>query len=227
MSLSQAGNQLLRLCFLFVGLSIMALGIALSVRADLGTTPISTPPLVGSTIFGLSLGTMTIAWNALLLLAHIAIRRRKFRPVQVLQLPVVMVFGVLIDASMTATSGLSPTAYLAQWFWCALGIVVVGVGVGIQVTARSLMLPGEGFQLAVSQQLFDVYGAQTRFSFGNVKVVIDSLFVGLSAVVSLIALGGLVGVREGTIVAALLVGIVAKYAIAALAPFGRRILGND
>lgn len=212
------GNHILRFAVLIVGLCLMSLGIALSVRAGLGTTPVSTAPLVAAEITGSALGTTTIWFNIVLVILQIAIRRRKFPPLQFLQLPVALMFGLLIDAAMHLTDHLSPVSYLLQWLWCALGILVVGVGVAVQVTAQSIMLPGEGLSLAVSQQLFDRIGAQPKFAFGNVKIIVDTTLVVISALVALVTLGGLVGVREGTVAAALLVGVVAKHVIGVLRP---------
>lgn len=223
----EVGNHLLRIVVLFTGLCLMSFGISLSVRAGLGTTPISTPPLVTAAITGLTFGTTTVLFNSVLLLLQIAIRRRKFHPIQLLQLPAVVVFGVLIDTAMRLTEPVDPSSYLEQWMWCALGIVGVGSGVALQVTARSIMLPGEGFALAISQELFDQRGAKPKYAFGNVKIVVDSSLVLLSAVVSALVLRELVGVREGTVAAALLVGWFAKHVIAALRPAARRILGDD
>ena len=58
---------------LLIGLFIMAFGVSLSVRCDLGTTPISSIPYVLSFQYPLSLGTITIIFNVLLILIQILI----------------------------------------------------------------------------------------------------------------------------------------------------------
>ena len=63
---------------LCLGLTIMAFGVAFSIKAALGTSPISSVPYVTSTISGLSVGTTTIIMNFMFVLIQIAILRKKY-----------------------------------------------------------------------------------------------------------------------------------------------------
>lgn len=56
----------------------MAFGVAFSIKAALGTSPISSVPYVTSTISGLSVGTTTIIMNFMFVLIQIAILRKKY-----------------------------------------------------------------------------------------------------------------------------------------------------
>nr|MDE2518515.1 DUF6198 family protein [Methanocorpusculum sp.] len=107
-----SGKTLLKrsllLCF---GLAVMALGVALSIKADLGTSPISSVPYVVSLISAISVGTATILINAVLLLGEVLIMRRQFHAVQFLQLAVVFLFGWLIDLFLWVLGGLTYTDY--------------------------------------------------------------------------------------------------------------------
>lgn len=51
---------------LVLGLIVMAFGVALSIRADLGTSPISSLPYVVSLFTPLTVGTATIAMHCVL-----------------------------------------------------------------------------------------------------------------------------------------------------------------
>ena len=82
------------------------------------------------------------------------------------------------------------------------GVFLVGVGVALEVVAGVVTLAGEGFVLAVCRV--------TPFPFGNLKVAFDVLLVGVASLLSLLCLHGLYGVREGTLAAALGVGLIAK-----------------
>ena len=77
---------------LIVGLFIMSFGVSLSVKSNLGTTPISCIPNVISFASTLSLGMITIIFNALLILIQILILRKNFPRVQYLQLLVTVIF---------------------------------------------------------------------------------------------------------------------------------------
>lgn len=196
-------KELLRRSLLLcLGLAIMALGVAFSIKADLGTSPISSVPYVVSLMSAMSVGTATIFINAILLMGEILIMRRQFHPVQLLQLLVVILFGWLIDLCLWAMGGLTYADYGQQWLICSAGILILGIGVSFEVTANLIPLPGEGLILSLCTVL--------PLRFGSMKVIVDASLVILAVLLSLAFLAGLYGVREGTIAAALCVGLVAK-----------------
>ena len=88
-----------RLALLCAGLVIMAFGVAFSIKAALGTSPISSVPYVTARISGLSVGTTTIIMNFLFVLIQIAILRRQYEWFQLLQFPAAVLFGVMIDVA--------------------------------------------------------------------------------------------------------------------------------
>ena len=88
-----------RLLFLCLGLITMAFGVAFSIKAGLGTSPISSVPYVTSEISGLSVGTTTIIMNFIFVLIQIAILRRQYDWFQVLQFPAAILFGFTIDVA--------------------------------------------------------------------------------------------------------------------------------
>ncbi len=88
-----------RLLFLCLGLIIMAFGVAFSIKAALGTSPISSVPYVTSKISGLSVGTTTIIMNFIFVLIQIAILNKDYDCFQLLQLPAAVLFGTMIDVA--------------------------------------------------------------------------------------------------------------------------------
>ena len=198
----------------------MALGIAMSTTSDLGTTPVSSLPLVSSLITGLSLGATTILVNVTLLALQVLILRGDFRPVQLLQLICLVWFGPFIDVAVWSLDqlGVGYTAYWQQWTLTLAGIVLVGAGVAFQVHARLLVLPGDGFAQALTFALQRRFGASPRFEFGKVKILADTAQVLISLALALVFLGGFVGVREGTLAAAFGVGWVVTRVMRVLPP---------
>lgn len=191
-----------RLVLLCVGLSIMAFGVAFSIKAQLGTSPISSVPYVTSAISGLSVGTTTIIMNFMFVAIQIAILRKKYDWFQLLQLPAAIVFGVMIDVAEYIISSITLSNYFQQWLICAAGIVLVALGVSVEVAAKFVTTAGEGVVLAICQV--------APIKFGNMKVVFDVTLVCISVVLSLVFLGKLDGVREGTAAAAVFVGLLTK-----------------
>ena len=191
-----------RLLFLCLGLIIMAFGVAFSIKAALGTSPISSVPYVTSEISGLSVGTTTIIMNFMFVLIQIAILNKDYEWFQLLQLPAAVLFGTMIDVAELVLTNLSYTNYFEQWVLCAIGIFLIALGVSMEVMAKIVTTAGEGIVIAICKKL--------PVKFGNMKVAFDVTLVIISIVLGFIFLGGLCGVREGTIAAAVLVGQITK-----------------
>ncbi len=195
-------NKIKRYLIFLVGLFINALGVSLVTKANLGTSPISSIPYVLSLQFPLSLGNFTILFSLLLIFLQILILRKDFKFEHVLQIPVSIAFGYFIDLTMLMFYWVNPSHYLMQVVALFIGCIILGFGVYLEVLADVVMLPGESFVRAVVQKL------QTNF--GTSKIVFDSSMTIISGLLSLLFFHRLNGVREGTIVAALLVGFIAR-----------------
>ena len=191
-----------RYLLLLVGLTIMAFGVAFSIKASLGTSPISSVPYVISLFTPLSVGTATITMHCVFILLQILILRKDYHPIQLMQLPVAFFFGYLTDFGVCAVQRISYHAYWQQWIICLIGILLVAVGVSLEVKAGVVVLAGEGVVLAICK-VFPV-------KFGHMKVGFDVTLVLIACILSIVFTGRLQGVREGTVAAALLVGTLAR-----------------
>ena len=191
-----------RYLLLLAGLAIMAFGVAFSIKASLGTSPISSVPYVVSLFAPLTVGTATIIMHCVFILLQILILRKKYHPIQLMQLPVALFFGYLTDFGVWAVQGITCNHYLQQWLVCLIGIFLVAVGVSLEVKAGVVVLAGEGVVLAICKVL--------PVKFGYMKVGFDVTLVAIACVLSFVFTWRLQGVREGTVAAALLVGLIAK-----------------
>ena len=192
-----------RYLLLLVGLSIMAFGVAFSIKASLGTSPISSVPYVVSLFTPLTVGTATITMHCVFILLQILILRKNYHPIQLMQLPVAFFFGYLTDFGVWAVQGITCNTYWQQWIICLIGILLVAVGVSFEVKAGVVVLAGEGVVLAICKVL-------PKVKFGYMKVGFDVTLVVIACILSIVFTGRLQGVREGTVAAALLVGLIAK-----------------
>ena len=192
-----------RYLLLLAGLSIMAFGVAFSIKASLGTSPISSVPYVVSLFAPLTVGTATIVMHCVFILLQILILRRNYHPIQLMQLPVAVFFGYLTDFGVWAVRGIHCSTYWQQWIVCLIGILLVAAGVSLEVKAGVVVLAGEGVVLAICKVL-------PKIKFGYMKVGFDVTLVVIACVLSLVFTGRLQVVREGTVAAALLVGLIAK-----------------
>ena len=192
-----------RYLLLLAGLSIMAFGVAFSIKASLGTSPISSVPYVVSLFAPLTVGTATIVMHCVFILLQILILRKKYHPIQLMQLPVAVFFGYLTDFGVWAVRGIHCSTYWQQWIVCLIGILLVAAGVSLEVKAGVVVLAGEGVVLAICKVL-------PKIKFGYMKVGFDVTLVVIACILSFTFTGHLQGVREGTAAAALLVGLIAK-----------------
>ncbi len=191
-----------------VGLFINALGVSLITLADLGTSPISSIPYVLSLNFSMTLGEFTIIFSMLLIVLQLIILRKNFKPEHFLQIPISVLFGYFIDMTMAMMYFVDPQTYPGKLMALLAGCVILGFGVYLEVAANVAMLPGESFVRAVS--------STWKTEFGTTKVAFDISMTVIAAALSFLLAFQLDGVREGTVIAALLVGLIAR-------AFGRMI----
>lgn len=193
-----------RYAVFIVSLFVMAIGVAMTKKAELGVSPISSVANVMSIQFtSLSIGNWLIIWNCVLILGQILFLRKKFQPVQLMQIPLSFLFGYFTDFGMWLMSFFDTDTYAVKIIFVIVGTVILGFGVALSVIANVVMNSGEAFVKAVS----DV----THKDFGNLKIGFDVSCVVVSVVLSLIFFKmKIVGTREGTIIAALATGILVK-----------------
>lgn len=153
-------------------------------------------------ILPFSFGQITMGMHCILVLLQIIILRKDYKWIQLVQIPVAILFGFLSDWTLLLLSNISYDTYWQQWTLCIIGILLVALGVSMEISSKASTLAGEGFVLAVCQK--------SRISVGNMKIIFDCSLVGLAVLFSLIFLHELVGVREGTAASMILVGSFVK-----------------
>lgn len=184
-------------------LFVCALGIGLITNANLGTSPITSLPYVAARILGLSLGTLTFLLNVLFLAWQKAVLGKDFHASHLLQLPAVFLFSVFIDMGMALTAPLMTQAYGLQVLMCVIGCAVLGLGISVEIVCNVTVLPGEGIVIALAYRCKRI--------FGRIKVLFDVSLVACALLLGLLFLGRAEGVREGTVISALLVGTFVRF----------------
>lgn len=167
-----------RFILLCSGLIIMAIGVAFSIKAGLGTSPISSVPYVTAKISGLSVGITTIIMNALFIIIQICILNKEYDWFQLLQFPAAILFGSTIDIAVLFIDFISISSYWQQWILCILGIIFLALGISFEIQANLVTTAGEGVVLAICK-VFPI-------KFGNMKVIFDITLVTLSVLLSII-----------------------------------------
>lgn len=126
-----------------------------------------------------------------------------FSPFSFLQVICSFIFGWFVTLSNLCLFFLPvPESYIIKLIYIIVSLFFVAVGVFLYVNANLLPLPGEGVMLTFSKR--------TKIPFHLCKMGFDCSVAVIAALISLIADGELLGVREGTIIAAVFVGIIIK-----------------
>ncbi|MCD8048381.1 MAG: DUF6198 family protein [Clostridia bacterium] len=188
-----------RFVIYIIGLFIMTMGIALSVKSNLGVPPVSSIPYTITCVFGIEMGNATILFHAFLVLLQIILLRKNFKVINLLQIVVGVVFGKFTTLC-NYLAGMLPAVdnMVIRIIFVLISTILVAVGIFFYLPANIMPLAGEGAMQAVSQI--------TKIEFSKVKIGFDVTMVVISLTVCLIALHTMGSVGAGTIVSAFLVG---------------------
>ena len=187
------------------GLFLITLGVGLSIKSNLGSTPVSSIPYTLNVIWGIEIGVATVIFHTILVITELILLRRAFKPKHFLQVPVGILFGFFTTISVNLVNLLPDTSNIILIAIMVLvSTFLVALGLFFYVPTNIVPLSVEGITQAiaiVSNQLFT-----------KVKVCFDVSVVVLSFVLCFIftgVIGGSVGI--GTIFSAIFVGITLKY----------------
>lgn len=205
---------------LFVAsLFINAFGIAFITKALLGTSPITSVTYVLSLFTPFTMGIWTILLNLLfVVLEPFLMTRRELREdlrMYLLQIPIAFCFGLFIDFSMFMLFWLEPSAYVIQVTVLLIGCIILALGIALEVKANAAMMAGEYFVKTITRRFHG--------EFGYIKLGFDITLLTIACILSLVFLSDIQGVREGTVVSALLVGPIVHFVSPAYRIFDRWI----
>lgn len=219
---SMSKAELLRRYLVFgLSLLIISLGISVITRSDLGTSPITSVPYVASLNTPLSMGTYFFLFTIVLICLQMLLLGKKGileRKVELLmQFPVAFVLSAFTDLGMWLTASYVPEAYYIKIVSLVIGCVILALGICLEVIADVTMISAE----------YTIQFATLRFKkeFGTIKICFDVTLVLLAAFGSWAMSGRIDGVREGTVIAALITGPFVRFIMPRLS-FVRRWLAQ-
>lgn len=177
----------------------MAMGVAFSIKSNLGVSPVNSIPYVLSLVTKINQGLLTTIVFSTYVLLQIVILRKEYKPIQLLQIVFSGMFGYFVSFANFTLQGIeSPSNYVMKLMFLGISIFIVAVGLLLYLTANIMPQPSEGLILAICKK--------TGIQFHKIKITFDSTVVAIAAAISFIAFGKLNGVREGTIISAVLIG---------------------
>ena len=185
-----------------LSLFIISLGASLSIKANLGTSPLICLPYVSSLITKLTVGEVMFVFTLIFILIQVVLLRSDFEKRQYLQLVIGTIFSFFVDFSMMLVDFINPVGYTSQMALLLISCLVVAFGVLLEIQTEIVYLPADGVIVAISKVL--------KKEFSTVKPFVDSSMVIIAAVLSVVFLGYLAGVREGTIISAIIIGPIVR-----------------
>lgn len=193
-----------RYALFIVGLFIAALGVAFSTKAGLGTSPVASVPYSVFLMSPLlSFGGWLNLWSVIQITIQVILLRRNCKPVEIaIQTVLAFAYGYMTNFSVSLISGLVVDSYVKQFACMIFSCFILGFGIWLQFKGGVAMLPGEAMNRAIS--------FVTGKKYENIKILFDVLYIAVSVILGLVFLGGFKGVREGSIIAAVLIGNIIK-----------------
>ncbi len=189
-----------RYLLFLIGLFIASAGVAFSTLAGLGTSPVASVPYSVSLISGrLSFGGWLNLWSVLQITVQVILLRKKCRPLEILiQTVLAFAYGYMTNFSCFLLRGITAGTYPAKFMFMIISCFILGFGIWLQFKGGVAMLPGEAMNRAIS--------SVTGKRYENIKILFDVIYILTSVALSLLAFGRLHGVREGSVIAAVLIG---------------------
>ncbi len=194
-------NLIVRLVVYLGGLFIMTLGIAISVKSNLGVSPVSSIPYTLTCVIGMEMGNATILLHIALVILQIILLRKKFKWKNLLQVIVGIIFGKFTTLCNSLMGFLpTPDNMIIRIFMILISAFLIALGIFFYMPADIMPLAGEGATQAISQTLHK--------EFARVKVGFDISMVVISLITCLIAIHSFGSVGIGTVIAACIVGVI-------------------
>lgn len=198
MKKSSPTQWVIRVLIYIFGLFCLAIGVALSINADLGVSPVNSLPYVISLVTGQDMGRCVIVVFSSYIVLQILILRRRFRPINLLQIVFSTIFGYFVDLAKLLVGDFALPGYAGRMVMLLASIVLVALGVLLYVEVFLVPMPMEGLAMTI--------GEKCNIPFPKMKMIVDCVVVASGIALSFLALHQLAGIREGTVITALVTG---------------------
>lgn len=215
MKKSTPAQFVIRVLVYCCGLMLLAFGVAISVNSNLGVSPVNSLPYVISRIVNVQLGTCVTVVFCSYIVLQILILRREFQPVNLLQILFSTLFGYFVDLAKLLIGDFALPGYVGKLAMLAVSIVFIALGILLYMDAQLVPMPMEGLTACIAKKLGK--------PFPTMKTIVDCVVVGTGIVLCFLFLGGLDGIREGTVITAVVTGRIMAFLRKPLSPILRRI----
>ena len=192
-----------------LALIVLALGVSIMVKSDIGLGPWDALSATISQLTGLKFGTASILSNLVMIVLQIAILRKKFKFSYWIQIPIIFGFGFVINFFLYKILQFNLTLYWTKLTFFVLGNIVAAFSISFLVILDIVAMPPELFSSSVAKV--------STFEFSNVRLLLDIVSV-IICLLSTLLLSTTLQIREGTIISIIVFNISLKVFIKLVGP---------
>ena len=141
-----------RIILLIIGVAIVGGSSALTLKAAIGVGAWDALAQTGSLVSGIEVGTIGMCFNFLCILVQIIVLRKEFKIIQLLQIPVSILLGIIINFMLYRVYNL----FIIDTYWLnvlllILGYIISAFAVGMVMVLDIVTFALEGACMAVSK----------------------------------------------------------------------------
>ncbi len=194
-----------RLATYLIGVYFTSVAIAISKMTPLGISPNSSLPNEISIILDANLGLITAIVFSCFVFVQWLLLGKNFKVINFIQVLLSIIFGFFVNFSVALVNRFLPPCdtYFLQLVYTIASALLLGAAVEVYLAPKVMALPAEGLAQAVAVRF--------KMPFPKAKNICDITIVSVSVILSLIFFKTLYGIREGTIIHAILVGRAVKW----------------
>jgi len=191
-----------RIAQYLIGLTIMAFGIAMAIRSDIGVPPGGAIAVAVSNFVPLTIGQCSALFHAFCVVAQIVITRKPTVK-HAFQLPLAYAFGFVMDIFLDLLLIDFPSIVFQVLFVLG-GMVILSFGIRMIVGANLLFVPPDGLArtmgaafgmpMSKGKLMFDIAATTTAMLLTLILARNAFLVVGVGTVICAIGTGPLIGV---------------------------------
>lgn len=185
-----------KLFFYIIGIAIACLGVTFLIKSNAGAGPQDVVLLVLADKTGFTFGTWVILSQAIFLVLSAFILRK--RP-QLESMITMVIWGVIVDfwgEWIFRDLSLWLQTPFSRWMCFLAGVLLIGIGVGVYLTANLPAMPYDGLMVGLCEKF--------RMNLMVSRTLLEGIFILLG-----ILIGGQIGV--GTIVLVLTIGSIIQF----------------
>lgn len=190
-----------RFCLYIIGLIILCFGVVLNTKTNLGVAAVNVIPFVLANTTSISLGTAVFVLYCILIILQCLIKK-KIELLVILQLPVSLLFGRMVDFINIDILKFSANSFIEGIIMLIIAINLVAIGTTFVVEQRIVPNAPDGFVQALADRI--------NWNFGKAKVCFDVIFVAIGTIISFVLAKTIIGIGIGTVASMIFTGLLCQ-----------------